>query len=129
MHTTTMPISLIRKSGLLSRVAAVLLVLMASLGGGVMPSMAHAGPHQAAVLELGCVHVDGTLSNAFTGHSHDMNCCGGMGALCAFHCTHIFLAPMTLSHGGTGASTPIAATLSSPSQAFPVPPWHPPTAA
>lgn len=129
MYTTKLPISLIRKPGLRSRIAAVLLVLMATLGSGMMPSMAHASPHQAAAFEQGCIHVDGTLSNAFSGHSHDMNCCGGMGALCAFHCTHIFLAPMTLSHDGTGVSTPMASTVSSPTESFPVPPWHPPTGA
>ena len=129
MCTIKILLSLIRKPGLRSRVTAVLLVLVSTLGGSMMPSMAHAGPHQAAAFEQGCVHVDGALSNAFSGHSHDMNCCGGMGALCAFHCTHIFLAPMTLSHGGTGVSTPIDSTLSSHTQAFPVPPWHPPTMA
>jgi len=126
MHTIKIPISLIRKPGLRSRVAAVLFILMYTLGGGMMPLMAHAGPHQAAAFEQGCVHVDGTLSNAFTGHSLDMNCCGGMGALCAFHCTHFFLAPKTLSYGGTSISTPMTLSFSSPNQAFPLPPWHPP---
>ena len=127
MYTTKPSISLIHKPGLRSHIAAVLLVLMATLGGGMMPSMARAGPHQAVAFELGCVHVNGTLSNAFGGHPHAMNCCGGMGALCAFHCTHIFLAPMTLTNVAIGVSAPIASTLSTPTQSFPVPPWHPPT--
>jgi hypothetical protein len=129
MHSIMMSISLNRRPGLRSRVAAVLLVLMSTLSGGMMPSMAHAGAHPLAVFEQGCVHVDGALSSGFTGHSYGMNCCAGMGALCAFHCTHAFLAPMTLSHGGTGISMPMATSVSLPTQTFPVPPWHPPKAA
>ncbi len=126
MYATRLPTSLIRKPGMRSRIVAVLLVLMATLGGGMMPSMVHAGPHQAAAFEQDCIHVNGTLSNTFSEHPHGMNCCGGRGALCAFHCTHIFLAPTMLFHSRTGVS--MLATLfgSLSTQTYPTPPWHPP---
>ena len=129
MHAIQMPFSLIRHRSVRRHAAAILLVLMSTLGSGMMPSLSHADPHQAVAFEQGCVHVDGTLSNAFNGHSNDGNCCAGMGALCTFHCTHVFMAPMALPHGGTGASMPMAVYVSLSTQTFPVPPWHPPKAA